>query len=329
VGWLMAHLIDPQPYRTAYDPTCGSAGLLIKCRLLFEQRHPEQKDKAPHLFGQESNPVTFAMAKMNMFLHDYTDSLFAIGDTFTKPGFAAEGAGLRKFDYVVANPMWNQDNYDETLYENDQWKRFDYGVPPSGSADWGWLQHIAASLADNGRAAVVLDSGAVSRGSGSKSSNREKLIRQAFVEADLIEGVVLLPENLFYNTTAPGIILVLNHKKPSKRKGQFLLVNASAYVTKGKPKNALADDGIAAVSDVFQRWETREKLSLVVTQEELREADYNLSPSLFVGINDRIKHRALSDILRDLDEVRTERARLDASLDGILAQLRILSSIQK
>src|SRR6267143_4405715 len=194
VGWLMAHLIDPQPYRTVYDATCGSAGLLIKARLLFEERNPTHKSKAPKLCGQELNPVTFAMAKMNMFLHDYTDSTFQIGDTFTKPGFAAEGAGLRRFDYVVANPMWNQDNYDETLYENDKWKRFESGAAPSSSADWGWLQHIAASLNGNGRAAVVLDTGAVSRGSGSKSSNKERLIRQGFVEADLIEGVVLLPE---------------------------------------------------------------------------------------------------------------------------------------
>ena len=149
VGWLMAHLLDPKPYTTVYDPTCGSAGLLIKARLLFEQKNPAQKSKAPKLYGQEMNPVTFAMAKMNMFLHDYTDSLFAIGDTFTKPGFAAEGAGLKRFDYVVANPMWNQDNYGESLYENDQWKRFEMGSPPSSSADWGWLQHIAASLNDS------------------------------------------------------------------------------------------------------------------------------------------------------------------------------------
>lgn len=322
VGWLMAHLIDTQPYTTVYDPTCGSAGLLIKARLLFEERNPTHKSRSPKLFGQETNAVTFAMAKMNMFLHDYSDSIFAIGDTFTKPGFAAEGAGLRKFDYVVANPMWNQDNYDETLYENDQWKRFEYGAAPSSSADWGWLQHIAASLNGNGRAAVVLDTGAVSRGSGSKSSNKEKLIRQGFVEADLIEGVVLLPENLFYNTTAPGIVMVLSRNKPAARKGQFILVNASAYFVKGKPKNAFSDEGIAAVSDVFLRWETREKLSRVVTLEQVREADYNISPSLFVETNEKVHHRTISQILADLDSVRSEREKADLELNKVLARLQ-------
>jgi type I restriction enzyme M protein len=329
VGWLMAHLIDAQPYRTVYDPTCGSAGLLIKARLLFEQKNPTQKSKAPRLFGQESNAVTFAMAKMNMFLHDYTDSSFAIGDTFTKPGFAAEGAGLKQFDYVVANPMWNQDNYDENLYENDQWKRFVYGSAPSSSADWGWLQHIAASLNDNGRAAVVLDTGAVSRGSGSKSSNKEKTIRQAFVEADLIEGVVLLPENLFYNTTAPGIIIVLNRNKSNGHKRQFLLVNASAYFIKEKPKNALTDEGIAAVAEVLGNWETREKLSRVITLEQLRETDYNLSPSLFVETGDNYRHRPIHTILSDLNIARVERERSDEALDAILERLGFIAKDER
>jgi type I restriction enzyme M protein len=329
VGWLIAHLLDPQPFTTVYDPTCGSAGLLIKVRLLFEEKNPTQKSKSPKLFGQETNAVTFAMAKMNMFLHDYTDSSFQIGDTFTRPGFAAEGAGLKKFDYVVANPMWNQDNYGEALYENDQWRRFEYGAAPSSSADWGWLQHIAASLNDNGRAAVVLDTGAVTRGSGSKSANKEKLIRQGFVEADLIEGVVLLSDNLFYNTTAPGIIVVLNRNKPASRKRQFLLVNASAYFIKEKPKNALTDEGIEAVSKVFQRWETRTKLSRVVALEEIRGTDFNLSPSLYVDTNESVKHRPLSEIMKELKNIRTERTRLDAALESIASRLQISPLSQK
>lgn len=340
VGWLMAHLLDPKPYTTVYDPTCGSAGLLIKARLLFEQKNPTQKSKAPKLYGQEMNPVTFAMAKMNMFLHDYTDSLFAIGDTFTKPGFAAEGAGLKKFDYVVANPMWNQDNCGESLYENDPWRRFERpdgcsplkpgevysGAAPSSSADWGWLQHIAASLNDSGRAAVVLDTGAVSRGSGSKSSNKEKTIRQAFVEADLIEAVVLLPENLFYNTTAPGIVVVLNRLKDNGRKGQFLLINASAFFVKKKPKNELTDEGIAAIAEVFQKWESREKLSRVVTLTEVQEADFNLSPSMFVEVNDKADHRPLRSIMADLSAARREREGADAELDRILLDLGIANT---
>jgi len=97
------------------------------------------------------------MAKMNVFLHDYTNASIAIGDTFRTPKFAAKGAGLQRFDYVVANPMWNQDNYDEKFYEADTWKRFVNGIPPKSSADWGWVQLILVSLKENGRAAIVLD----------------------------------------------------------------------------------------------------------------------------------------------------------------------------
>ena len=322
VGWLMADLISAGPHTTIYDPTCGSGGLLIKARLLFEQQHPEWKTKAPKLFGQELNPVTFAMAKMNMFLHDYTDSKFAIGDTFRRPGFT-EGNKLQRFDYVVANPMWNQDNYDDAFYGNDTWERFNYGKPTKSSADWAWVQHMFASLNDEGRAVIVLDTGAVSRGSGSKSSNREREIRKEFIERDFIEGVVLLPENLFYNTTAPGIILLLNRSKPEDRKQQFLLINASNYFVKEKPKNVLSDEGIAAVAEVHRNWETREKLSRVVTLDEIRSADYNLSSSQFIDINDKAKYRPISVILSELTTARAEREKADLILSRMLTKLHL------
>lgn len=323
VGWLMANLLNPRPQSTIYDPTCGSGGLLIKARLYYEE-HNTDKGKAPKLFGQELNPVTFSMAKMNMFLHDYTDASFAIGDSFTNPGFGAQASGLQQFDYVVANPMWNQDVYEEHFYEHDPWERFQtFGIPPRASADWGWLQHIAASLNEHGRAAVVLDTGAVSRGSGSKSSNRERDIRQKFIEADLIEGVVLLPENLFYNTTAPGVIILLNREKPAERKQQILLINATNYFIKRKPKNELTAEGIAAITETYRTWETREKLSWVVTLEELQKADYNLSPSQFVDVANAATYRPLQEIMADLAMVRAEREKADLTLAKLIGELRL------
>lgn len=321
VGWLMAELLDPMPKAEVYDPACGSAGLLIKARLVFEKHHPEDRTKAPRLFGQELNSVTYAMAKMNMFLHDYTDARIALGNTFRNPRFGATGAGLQKFDYAIANPMWNQDNFTQADYDNDQWGRFEFGAPTLNSADWGWAQHIQASLRATGRGAIVLDTGAVSRGSGSKSNNKEKGVRKAFVEHDFIEGVVLLPENLFYNTSAPGIILLLSRNKPEERKGQILLVNASAYFAKEKPKNRLTDEGIAAVVEVYRQWATREKLSRVVTLAEVQAADYNLSPSQFVEVRERTNHRPMSDILPDLHLACEARAQADATLARLLKQL--------
>ena len=324
VGWLMARLINPEPYATIYDPACGSGGLLIKGRLLFEQTHPDEKSQAPKIYGQELTPTTYAMAKMNAFLHDFIGADIQIGDTFRNPRFLASNAVLKRFDYVLANPMWNQKEYNDAFYANDSWQRFTYGIAPSSSADWAWVQHMLASLKDNGRAAIVLDTGAVSRGSGSKQTNRERDIRKKFVENDLIEAVILLPENLFYNTTAPGIILLLNRMKHAERRDEILLINLTNYFENQKPKNVLTDEGIDAATAVYQTWESREKLSRVITLEDAQKTDYNLSPSQFVDVGDAIVHRPVNDILADLTDARLARENADKALEGVLAQLGLI-----
>ena len=321
VGWLMARLINPEPHTTIYDPACGSGGLLIKPRLLFERTHPDEKSAAPQIYGQELTATTYAMAKMNAFLHDFIGADLQIGDTFRNPGFVADNSALQRFDYVLANPMWNQKEYNENFYANDSWGRFTYGVPPSSSADWAWVQHMLGSLKETGRAAIVLDTGAVSRGSGSKHTSRERDIRKGFVENDLIEGVILLPENLFYNTSAPGIILLLNRSKPAERKAQILLINLSNYFVKETPKNALADEGIDVAAEAYQAWESREKLSAVITLEDARKTDYNLSPSQFVDVGDQVEHRPVSEILADLTEARIAREKADNALEDVLTRL--------
>ncbi len=327
VGELIAEMLDPQPRTRVYDPACGSGGLLIKLRHLFEQRHPEDRSRAPHLYGQELNPTTYAMAQMNMFLHDYMEAHIAIGDTMRKPVFASKGTGLETFHYVVANPMWNQKNYDETFYDSDPWKRFGDGTPPNNTADWAWIQLIHASLNEEGRAAIILDTGAVSRGSGSQNSDREREIRKQFVENDLIDGVVLMPENLFYNTSAPGIILMLNKSKPIEHKNQIILINASRYFVKRKPKNQLTSAGIAVVTEVYHNWETREKLSRVITLEDARVTDYNLSPSQFVDVSDEFIHRPLQEIITDLLEARVQREKADENLVEILKSLHLSDEV--
>ncbi len=321
VGWLMAKLINPEPYTTIYDPACGSGGLLIKPRLLFEQTHPDKKSQAPQIYGQELTATTYAMAKMNAFLHDFIGAELRIGDTFRNPRFVGNNSSMRRFDYVLANPMWNQKEYDDAFYTNDNWNRFTHGIAPNSSADWAWTQHILASLKENGRAAIVLDTGAVSRGSGSKQTSRERDIRKEFVEADLIEGVILLPENLFYNTSAPGIILLLNRSKPAEHINQILLINLSKYFEKGKPKNILTEVGVDAAVQAYQTWESREKLSAVITLEDVQKTDYNLSPSQFVDIGDKIEYRPMNEILGDLTEARITREKADKALENVLAKL--------
>ena len=225
----MARTLSPDPGMEIYDPTCGSGSLLIRCELAMEakMRAAKQKNIAPvKLFGQEYVPETWAMANMNMIIHDMEGKI-EIGDTFKNPRFRNEKNGkLHTFDRVVANPMWNQNWFTEADYENDELDRFPAGFPGKSSADWGWLQHIQASLKSKsgtrqaGRAAVVLDTGAASRGSGNAGTNKEKDTRQWFVDQDLIESVLYLPENLFYNTSAPGIVIFLNNDKPASGKAR-------------------------------------------------------------------------------------------------------------
>lgn len=326
VAIVMARILDPQPGMEVCDPCCGSGGLLIKCHLRLLETHGEKRNgrlQLPahvlplRLYGQEINSTTFAMARMNAFIHDMEADI-RLGDTMRRPAFTDAEARLRRFDLVTANPMWNQ-GFALSVYQNDPFGRFIYGAPPASSADWGWIQHMLASLKDGGRMAVVLDTGAVSRGSGNQGANREQDIRRAFVEADLIEAVILLPENLFYNTTAPGIILVVNRAKPRSR--EILLVNASKLFAKGRPKNYLTEAHIEQIAEIYHTWAAEDGLSAIITKEDAARNDYNLSPSRYVTTNDKDERLPLEEAVVLLREAEEERAEADCELARVLETL--------
>lgn len=281
VGWLMAYLVQPQQGEEVYDPCCGSGGLLVKCQLALKEREA-QIDRPLKLHGQELTGSSFAIARMNMVLHDMSGEIVR-GNTMTNPKFL-DDSKLKQFDIVVTNPMWNQDNFDSKTFENDPYERFESrgGYAPSSSADWAWLQHVAASLDEKGRAAVVIDTGAASRGSGSQGDNKEKTIRRWFVDQDLVECVILLPDNLFYNTTAAGLIVILNRSKRDERKQRILLINASGEFKKGRPKNYLTDESIKKIAETYQGGQNVPAFSLFVGNDELARRDYNLSPSRYI-----------------------------------------------
>ena len=318
VGWIMAYVLDPEQGQEVYDPACGSGGLLVKSQLALKEK--EKKISKPlRLYGQEQNHVTYAMAKMNMIIHDMEGDI-AIGDTLRNPKFL-EGSVLKTFDLVVANPMWNQDGYNSEFYESDTFNRFNNGYPPASSADWGWVQLMFASLNKNGKAAIVLDTGSVARGSGNKGSNREREIRKAFVDNDWIEAVLLLPENLFYNAAGPGIILILNRNKPKERKNRIMLINASLEFEKGRPKNFIPDDKIKKIAKVFHNWKNIDKFTKIITNEEAEKNDYNLSPSRYVGNGKEEEYRDIDEILVELAELEEEREKTDKELNEIMRKI--------
>jgi len=322
VGWLMAHMVRPAQGEEAYDYACGSAGLLIKCELTLQER--ELKVNRPlKLYGQELTGASYAIARMNMVIHDMEGEIVR-GNSMTNPKFREKDGHLRRFDIVVANPMWNQP-FDPAIYEKDDFGRFDeHGGTTSGKADWAWLQHTLTSLKLTGRAAVVLDTGAVTRGSGSRNEDKEKAIRKWFVDHDLVEGVILLPDNLFYNTTAAGIIILLNRHKLPQRKGKVVLVNASLQFKKGRPKNYIPDESIRKIAQGFIKGQDVERFVKVITNEEAAENDYNLSPSRYVDTSEKEVYRPIPEILDELwghEGLEKKAEELDADLRKIFNQL--------
>jgi len=323
VGMLMARIMQPQEGMEIYDPCCGSAGLLIKCELEldFQMNLRSKKKYAPlKLYGQERIASTWAMANMNMIIHDM-EGRIEIGDTMGNPKFRERGR-LQTFDRVVANPMWNQTGFDEKVYETDELERFPKGAGfPGGKADWGWMQHILASLNNKGRAAVVLDTGAASRGSGNANTNKEKEVRKWFVERDLIEGVIYLPDNLFYNTSAPGIIIVLNRAKSTAQKDKLFFVNASKEFKKGEPKNYISEVGLTRIAEAFVAWREEDRFAQIVDKAEIVKNDYNISPSRYIHTGESEEYRPIAEIAEELEAVEEESAATNAALKSILKVL--------
>jgi len=324
VGIIMAKIMNPEPGMEIYDPCCGSGGLLVKCELVMEEKMKlKSKDKyAPlKLYGQEFTPATWAMSKMNMVIHDMEGEI-EIGDTLKTPKFKSKNK-LRTFDRVVANPMWNQGRdslsyISDDYFINDEFERFPAGSC-GGKIDWGWVQHIYSSLNETGRAAIILDTGAASRGSGNQGSNKEKDCRKWFIDNDLIEGVIYLPENLFYNTSAPGIILFLN--KVKQHKGKVYLLNAGKEFEKGDPKNYITQDGIERITETYRAFKEEQKFASFINKEEIVKNDYNISPSRYIQINYAETYRPIIDIIDELRVLEEEAITIDTELNDVLKKI--------
>ena len=312
VARMMARIVRPQPGETIHDFACGSGGLLIKCELALRQNKP--KNQLPlKLFGQEISGDTFALARMNAILHGM-DAEILRGDTMLNPKFRQNDGALRQFDIVVANPMWNQAF---PAMEDDPFARFqNRGGNAPGNADWTWLQHTMAALnPQSGRAAVVLDTGAMTR------SGAQKNIRKWFVQNDLVDSVILLPDNLFYNTSAAGIIVVLRARKPKNRRGKITLVNAANLFKKAGTKNRITDECAEKIADAVSAGKNIERLAAVVDAKDAEKNDWNIAPSRYVDILEREKVRPVSAVWRDLQKLQKEERKTNAAVARIVSHL--------
>jgi type I restriction enzyme M protein len=307
---IMVQILDPDEGDEVYDPCCGTGGMLI-----FSHYHVTSKGKNPKklfLCGQELNPDTLTIAKMNVVLHGL-EAEVRQGDTIADPRFL-DGAGLKKFNIAIANPMWSQDGYRQ-LMQNDRFGRFNYGIPPNNAADWGWIQHMLASLESDGRIGIVLDQGALFRG------GIEGGIRKKVLEDDLIECVVALPDRIFYNTSAPGCLIFLNEKKQADRKKKVIFIYAAKDFEKLKNMNRLRDQDIAKIVETYHNFSEKPKYATVVSLDTIRENNYNLSVTRYVEAFEDEDAIDVASTWQQLKTLETSRQVIEEKLRNYIKEL--------
>ncbi len=316
---LIVKILDPQPNQSVYDPCCGSGGMLILSYKYVEENHGPEEAKKLFLYGQEFNPITQALCKMNLYIHDIQDAEIAFGDTLAYPKIL-ENETFKRFDLVIANPPWNQDGYDEDrLKKGDFWKeRFNFGFGPKQAADWVWIQHMLASTKDNGKVGVVIDEGCLFRG-GSEGN-----IRTAVIKKDWIECVILLPEKLFYNTPARGSIIIFNKNKPKDRKSKIFFINASNEIAQHpevKKLNQLTDEHIEKISNAYSSYNDESGFSQGITREEIEEEDYNLNVPLYVFPEIEIEDIDINKEWEEIKQIDSEIIKIEEKIEKFLRDL--------
>jgi type I restriction enzyme M protein len=270
---LMTEMLQPKPGESVYDPTCGSGGMLLSCVAHLRGRKKEWRNLK--LFGQERNLMTSSIARMNCFLHGIEDFQVVRGDTLADPKFV-EGDRLQQFDICLANPPYSIKQWDRDAFTNDPWGRNIYGTPPQGRADYAFWQHIICSLKPrSGRCAILFPHGVLFR-------NEEGDMRKKLVEHDVVEAVIGLGPNLFYNSPMEACVVICRTSKPKERKGRILLIHAVDEVTRERAQSFLTDDHIEHIAGTYHRFEESPGFSRVVPLSEIKARDYSLSIPLYV-----------------------------------------------
>jgi type I restriction enzyme M protein len=271
---LMTEMLDVQPGESVYDPTCGSGGMLLSC--IAHLRNHKKEWRNVKLFGQERNLMTSSIARMNCFLHGIEDFRIERGDTLSEPKLV-EGDRLMRFDVVLANPPYSIKQWDRDAFASDPWGRNLYGTPPQGRADYAFQQHILTSLKPKtGRCAVLWPHGVLFR-------QEEADMRRKLIEADLVECVLGLGPNLFYNSPMEACVVVCRTQKPKARRGKILFINAVNEVTRERAQSFLTDEHLKRIVRAYQKFKDEPGFTSVVPIETIRAKDGNLSIPLYVA----------------------------------------------
>ena len=269
---LMTQLLSPRPGESIYDPTCGTGGMLISA--LDEVKRSGGEYRTLKLYGQERNLITSSIARMNLFLHGVEDFAIIRGDTLADPRHI-EGDRLRQFDVILANPPYSIKQWDREAWTQDKWGRNFFGTPPQGRADYAFQQHILASLTAKGRCAVLWPHGVLFR-------NEEQSMRAKMIEQDWVEAVIGLGPNLFYNSPMESCVVVCNRKKPAKRKGKVIFIDAVNEVTRERAQSFLKLEHLQHILDTLKSFSDAPGFAKVATLAEITANTGNLSIPMYV-----------------------------------------------
>jgi type I restriction enzyme M protein len=293
---MLVNILDPKEGESVYDPACGTGGMLIEVIEHVKAEGGQPQTLWGKLFGQEKVLATSGIARMNLLLHGIEDFRVVRQDTLRSPAFF-EGSHLAQFDCVIANPPFSLKNWGQEHWGTDRWGRNQLGgVPPSGYADWAWVQHMMTSATPGkGRVAVVLPQGALFR------RGAEGRIREHFLNADYIDAVIGLAPNLFYGTGLAACILILRRKKPADHKKKVLFVNAENLFKRGRNQNTLEPGHAATILEAYRAFTDQPGLVHVATLADIKAKDYNLSIPLYVEPADDGDEIALEQAVADLE----------------------------
>lgn len=324
VGFLMSEMLEPQPGMSICDWASGSGGLLLQC-IRYVKKHGGDVRRL-FLHGQESNVATYNISRINMILHGIPVWDHKQGDSLRDPRHLSKANRLKQFDRVIMNPPFSLEDWGyDTVASGDKFGRISFGMPPTSNGDWAWLQHIAKSLKDYnpktseaGKAMVVMSQGVLFRGQPEQTeeedgqnqkADAEYVIRRGFVEADLIECIVVLPSKLFYGNSVPACLLLLNKNKPKARKGKILMIWASRHFQKGNPQNLLRPSDLMRILVPWRAFGDLKRAKTQVNRHEtqlIREVEEQRDERL-----DDIES-VYSPVLMPLPKLETEQAELDA-----------------
>ena len=265
---LMTQMLEIKPGDSVYDPTCGSGGMLLSAA--DEVRRQGKEHRTLKLYGQELNLTTSAIARMNLFLHGIEDFDVVRGDTISNPAFHSSDK-LRTFDVVLANPPYSIKSWDRSAWQSDKWGRNQFGTPPQGCADFAFWQHILSSMdRKSGRCAILFPHGVLFR-------EAEAEMRQKMIEADVIETVLGLGPNLFYNSPMEACIVICRSSKPKNRQGKILFINAVDEVTRQQSQSFLSEAHISRIVDAYRAFTDVDGFAAVATVDQLRANQANLN----------------------------------------------------